>query len=138
MIEDPTFAAEKLRRITQLEPVVRECRNGWMITAVDLNEGRVVLAIDSTLKACVDRFLIENLRQIGVILLRRQHGKCANCGSRTALQRDHKIRRSEERLDTVANIEMLCPDCHELKHNWKDPTAPPAAPPSQGQSEPAE
>lgn len=44
----------------------------------------------------------------------RGKGCCARC-SRFGVQRDHRKNRSQGGLTTLANIQLLCPPCHQWK-----------------------
>ncbi len=63
------------------------------------------------------------------LVFRQQKWRCARCGKRTGLDPHHRIRRSKQRLDTVANLQGLCRACHDRVTNLvrpadrKDPDA---------------
>jgi Holliday junction DNA helicase RuvB len=51
---------------------------------------------------------------------RRDHGKCARCGSRENLEYDHIIPRAKGGSNTARNIELLCEACNRAKSDSID------------------
>lgn len=46
----------------------------------------------------------------------KQRNRCHECGRLKPLQAHHVKHRSKGRDDRMANIRMLCSDCHHLQH----------------------
>jgi 5-methylcytosine-specific restriction endonuclease McrA len=49
-------------------------------------------------------------------VLQRDGWRCQKCGSLESLQVHHKIRRSQQGDDALANLVTLCAYCHMAKH----------------------
>jgi 5-methylcytosine-specific restriction endonuclease McrA len=49
-------------------------------------------------------------------VLERDEWRCQRCGSLENLQVHHKIRRSQQGEDTLANLVTLCVYCHTAEH----------------------
>lgn len=121
MIHDAGLIEERLRRITGLEPVVRETRQGWVISAIDLSDNRCIIICEEDAATAVKWFLDENLRQITSMKMREQRGRCARCGRRGILQLHHKVFRSQFRDDRPENLELIDEDCHGEIHQPRLP-----------------
>lgn len=78
-------------------------------------KGRIVSAGARSEKGAINRLVERVLKIHGWVAIKRQGGKCGNCGRRAPLQADHKIERSKDRDDRIENLWGLCDPCHTQK-----------------------
>lgn len=51
-------------------------------------------------------------------VIKKHHGKCANCGLLVGIKGDiHHKGAEEETYDDLMSLELLCKSCHRIEHN---------------------